>query len=67
MPKMPNGANVSDWLGTAHVNADCAASTLKRVSPTAPNKAQLKRVETWLRQSLDDVTAILTAMEERGE
>lgn len=67
MIKMPNGASVSDWLGTAHVNADCATNALERISPTAPSKTQLKRVAGWLRQSLEDVDAILAAMEEQGK
>lgn len=70
---MPNGASLSDWLGTAMTNAQCAASELEAMrnyggtscNAVQPSASRAALVVLWLKQALEDAEVIKTALENR--
>lgn len=57
---MPNGGTVSDWLGTARVAAEVAASSIERVRQASGNDpiADLDRAEASLVQALEELRTV---------
>lgn len=60
MRRMPNGATVADWLGTARTAAACAARDLDyvRQGQTTDPAAVLERAEQYLMQALEELRAV---------